>query len=208
MSTGIVQADLTWQNISAGIILHYQDPENFGVALLDWNGTSAAPKYEEFKDGHKITQHLSGNPFTMTAGQTYALKCVITESGGAQTLTFYVDGVSRLSTGRIDDSWSGGAVGLFRASSSTTTTLQWDNFKCGLDQNADGDINDVGTDYLYADYNFDDPGNGTWQTLTHDADPTGKAKDNIGAAGVLARGLRTGALGLPVDGRFVEHNPD
>ncbi|MFH1747661.1 MAG: hypothetical protein ABIG44_11515 [Planctomycetota bacterium] len=45
----------------------------------------------------------------------------------------------------------------FRETSSATTPLQWDDFKCGLDNNADGDVDDVGTDYVYADYEYDAP---------------------------------------------------
>lgn len=64
---------------------------------------------------------------------------IITESGGNQTLSFKVAGTERLNTGTIDNTWSGGCVGLYRATSSTTTTLQWDDFKCGYDENGDGD---------------------------------------------------------------------
>jgi hypothetical protein len=45
-------------------------------------------------------------------------------------------------------------VGLFRATGSTTTTLQWDSFKCGKDNNVDDDADDTGTDYVFADYSF------------------------------------------------------
>ncbi|MBL8879653.1 MAG: hypothetical protein JNG88_11090 [Phycisphaerales bacterium] len=40
-------------------------------------------------------------------------------------------GTLRLTTTAVDDTWPGGHVGVWRASASTTTTLQWDNFKCG-----------------------------------------------------------------------------
>jgi hypothetical protein len=53
MSEGITQVDLTFQTgIDAGIILHYQDPENFGVALLDDNGSgTVTPRWVQFKNG-------------------------------------------------------------------------------------------------------------------------------------------------------------
>lgn len=64
----------------------------------------------------------------------------------------------------------------YRATSTTTTTLQWDNFLCGYDVDNDEVIGSVTNpdpgDYLYARYTFDDPGGGaTWQTIayTHDA---------------------------------------
>lgn len=102
--------------------------------------------------------------FSLTGGSTYAVKCVVTESGGAQTVDVFVGtAASKLTTTTVDDVWSGGQVGLYRGTSSTTTTLQWDNFKCGIDDNADGDIDDSGTDYVYASYDFNDPGGDTWQ---------------------------------------------
>lgn len=73
------------------------------------------------------------------------------------------------STGLVDDVFTGGGhVGLYRATSGTATTLVWDDFKCGVDQNSDGDVDDSGTDYIWADYNFD---SASWKTLTftHDA---------------------------------------
>ncbi|MBL8881073.1 MAG: hypothetical protein JNG88_18310, partial [Phycisphaerales bacterium] len=88
-----------------------------------------------------------------------------------QELKVYVAGTLRLTTTAIDDTWQGGHVGVWRASASTTTTLQWDNFKCGRDRSSplDGDVDDAG-DAVYADYNFNDPGGSTWQTiaLSHD----------------------------------------
>ena len=57
----------------------------------------------------------------------------------------YVAGTLRLTTTAVDDAWSAGKVGVFRMTKpSSTTTLQWDNFKCGRDLNADGDVDDAG----------------------------------------------------------------
>jgi hypothetical protein len=52
MSTGVVQLGLKPQSgIDAGVIVNYQDPENFGVALLDHtSGSSFTPRYVEFVD--------------------------------------------------------------------------------------------------------------------------------------------------------------
>jgi len=62
----------------------------------------------------------------------------------------------------VDDTWQGGCVGLYSATAAEPVTLVWDNFRCGLDTNADGTL-----DVVHADYNFD----GAWNvlTLTHDA---------------------------------------
>jgi YD repeat-containing protein len=183
MSTGVVQAKLTWTNIPAGIILNYQDPENFGVAFFDTIGGTVTPRYVEFVDGKKQAVRASGSSFSLTYNQEYGVRTVVTESGGAQTLNVHVDrnqdgdfadnGENVLvNCGDIDGTWSGGQVGLYRDSTSSTATLTWDDFKCGIDNNADGDVDDAGTDYVYADYNFNDPQGSTWQklTLSHDDD--------------------------------------
>ena len=55
------------------------------------------------------------------------------------------------------------------------TAIQWDNFLCGYDTDADGTIGTVSSpdagDYVYAAYDFDDPPSSVWEqlTLTHDA---------------------------------------
>jgi len=159
----LVEVQQTWQSVSVGLILHYQDPENFGVALLDkFLSTQAVARYVESVDGRLITR-ASGTPFPITTTQQYTLKALLTvDQNGVQTLSFRVDGIERLNTGAIDDTWQGGCVGLYSASTLEPVTLVWDNFRCGLDTNADGTL-----DVVHADYSFD----GTWNvlTLTHDA---------------------------------------
>ncbi|MBL8881016.1 MAG: hypothetical protein JNG88_18020, partial [Phycisphaerales bacterium] len=55
MSKGVTQVDLTYNNsFEQGVILHYQDSENFGVALLAQAGLgTSAVYYVEFVDGKK-----------------------------------------------------------------------------------------------------------------------------------------------------------
>jgi hypothetical protein len=159
---------------------------------------STAPASQRRQDQRDPSQQqatrASGSSFTLSLGSATTVKCVI--SGSPATLELFVGGVSRLSTGTIDDVFGGGHVGLYpltrhpmrslaaarrpvsprdtaacqgyRATSSTTTTLAWDNstldtpsrsaaprsqgdrcgfaagdvsrVQCGLDNNADGDI--------------------------------------------------------------------
>jgi hypothetical protein len=58
ISKRITQVDLTLQTgIDAGVIVHYQDPENFGVALLDDNGSgTVTPRWVEFVDGRALSR--------------------------------------------------------------------------------------------------------------------------------------------------------
>ncbi len=51
-----------------------------------------------------------------------------------QKLTFYVDGMQRLQTTSVDDTWQGGGAGLYRTTSSTTTTRG--SWTCGRDAHA------------------------------------------------------------------------
>ena len=82
-------------------------------------------RYVEYKDGQKVAVREQSTDFALTVGTTCPLKAIITaDPNGLQTLTFYVNGVQRLSTETVDDTWSGGSVGLFRDSSTTTTTVQ------------------------------------------------------------------------------------
>ena len=110
--------------------------------------------------GHP-TQFAIGSAFTLGGSDT--VKCVITESGDPpqQTLTVFVAGTSRLSTGTIDDVWSAGKVGLVHIEG--TSAITFDDFRVGYDNNADNDIDDDGDD-LQIDDNFAS----TSITLTYD----------------------------------------
>jgi len=59
-----------------------------------------------------------------------------------------------LTSTQVDDDWSGGYVGLFRGNQDTNIH-QFDDFKVGYDNNADGDFDDGG-DVLAIDDNFGD----------------------------------------------------
>ena len=59
-----------------------------GFAIL---ARGAMPLYLEFVDGKRLDICASNTEFSMTTGNTYTLKCVITESGGNQTLSFKVN---------------------------------------------------------------------------------------------------------------------
>lgn len=123
-------------------------PAKGQVALLDDNGSgTVTPRLVRYENGAKQAVEGSGSSFSLTDNTTYTLKCVIGNDPGnsaLQQLELFVGGTSRLTSTRVDDVWSAGKVGLFRTTNpASTTTLQWDAFKCGKDNNADGDVDDA-----------------------------------------------------------------
>ena len=71
-----------------------------------------------------------------------------------------------MSTTLIDDTWSAGGAGFY-AAAGASSSLTFDNFKVGLDNNGDDDIADAGDDQLLSDdfgsnvisLSYDDNGN-------------------------------------------------
>ncbi len=180
MGVGIVEVDMKVENdVDGGIVLHYQNPSNYNFAVINDTGSSKRLLLWEVRDG-KFTSKAFSSTFSLTDGQVYGLQCKVTESGGNQTLSFACDtdqdgsfsDETPLSTGTIDDTWSGGFVGLGRTTSATSTTITFDDFKAGDDQNADGDIADAG-DHIWADYDFNDPMSSTWQKVSFTYDNNG-----------------------------------
>ncbi len=86
----------------SGAVLHFQDIENYMFVQVT-SGASDTVSLYKVVAGHPTQLAISGS---FTLGGSDTVKCVITESGGAQTLTVYVAGTSRLSTGAIDDVWA------------------------------------------------------------------------------------------------------
>ncbi len=59
-----MQTDQTWRTgLPAGLIVNYQDPENFGVVALEPGalGGQAKVTYAEFKNGEKRASRASGS---------------------------------------------------------------------------------------------------------------------------------------------------
>ena len=73
-------------NVPAGLIVNYQDPENYGIVVLAQAASSGLIYYQEFEDGKGLATRASGSFFTATDNTAYTLKAVGTESGGNQTL--------------------------------------------------------------------------------------------------------------------------
>ena len=112
-------------------------------------------------DGVRTMLSTATSGLSLTTSTTYTAKVVITESGGAQSLDFYVDlngdndyldaNEHPLSSlGEVDDVWSAGHVGLYRGPAGSSIQ-QYDNVKIGYDNNADGDIDDAGDDIQVSD---------------------------------------------------------
>ena len=123
-----------------GVILHYQDPENFMAVVI----TPAEPDAISLirRSNGVLSTIATGSNFTMTSGHT--VRCAIhddPESSSLQELKVYVNGTLRMTTTTIDDDWSAGMAGLIVLSGGTTA-LGYDNVKIGLDNNADDDGHD------------------------------------------------------------------
>jgi hypothetical protein len=137
--------DLT--NIN-GAILHYQDPENF-MAVVIGSDDPDSIRLMRRKDG--VLSTIANATLTMVNG--YTVRCAIHDDPGdssLQELKVYVNGTLRLTSTAIDDDWSAGMAGLICLSAGSGT-LDFDNVKIGLDNNADDDIADAGDDILVSD---------------------------------------------------------
>ena len=117
--------------------------------------------YRRRLDGNLTTLATAASGLGLTNAEWYEAKVVITESGGDQLLNFYVDtnqdsdfldaGEHVLTDrGEVDDNWSAGYVGLYRAPGGSSAQ-EFDNLKVGYDNNSDGDIADAGDDIQIED---------------------------------------------------------
>jgi len=124
-------------------------------------------------DGQATALVTSGTTLSLTTSTWYTAKVVIDDDPGnsaLQRLRFWVDTDNDTSfadetellggTTTVDDTWSGGYVGLYRGG---TAAQQYDDFKVGYDNNDDGDFDDVG-DVIAIDDDF----NSNTITLSYD----------------------------------------
>ena len=79
----------------------------------------------------------------------------------------YGDETVLLTSTQVDNDWSGGQVGLFRGNQDTNIH-QFDDFKVGYDNNADGDFDDGG-DVIAIDDDFGDNVTNGAISLSYDA---------------------------------------
>jgi RHS repeat-associated protein len=111
--------------------------------------------YKREADGTLSTLVTAGSALTLTNGTWYEAKVVIDNdpnNADLQQLRFWVDVNGNgygddsplLTTTSVDDVWSAGLVGLYRAASSSGAIQQYDDVKIGYDNNGDGDIADAG----------------------------------------------------------------
>ncbi|MCG3129272.1 MAG: hypothetical protein CHACPFDD_04193 [Phycisphaerae bacterium] len=145
-----------------GVVLHWQDPENFMVVLFDKGVSNVTPRLAK-REGGDYTAISSGSAFSMSNGDR--VRIVIQDDPGnsaLQELQVDVNGTVRLTSTAIDDDWSAGSVGFY-VKSGSGGTLSYDNFKVGYDNNADDDIDDAGDDIQ-----IDDDFASSAMTLTYD----------------------------------------
>ena len=143
---------------SRGVILHYQDNENYMAVKLRGTVTNfdgsvvTTPSLVKRVDG-VVSTVTSNSNFNMNAGDR-VICAIHNDPGNAalQELKVYVNGTLRLTSTGIDDTWSAGMCGLVMFND-CSSAVQFDNFKIGYDNNADDDCDDGGDD-VQIDDNF------------------------------------------------------
>jgi hypothetical protein len=115
-----------------GVILHYQDPENFMALVLEPTESLSyvIPKLIRRQAG-VLSTIASGSTFAITTGDT--VRCAIHDDPGTaalQELQVYLNGASKWTTLAIDDTWSAGRAGLIVLSGGSST-LDFDCHRAG-----------------------------------------------------------------------------
>ncbi len=163
---------------SPGWVVRWLSPGDY-LALAVSSSDSKARLYKREADGTLSTLATSASALTLTSGTWYEAKVVIDNDpndANLQQLRFWVDTdgdgdygdeTTLITTTAVDDVWSAGLVGLYRAASSSGAVQQYDAVKIGYDNNGDGDILDAGDDLQVSDdfasnvmsLTYDDNGN-------------------------------------------------
>jgi RHS repeat-associated protein len=138
-----------------GWLVRWLSPGDY-LAIAVSSSDRKARLYKREADGTLDTLVTSGSALTLTNGTWYEAKVVIDNDpndANLQQLRFWVDTdgdgdysdeTTLLTTTAVDDVWSAGLAGLYRAASSSGAIQQYDDVKIGYDNNGDGDIADAG----------------------------------------------------------------
>jgi YD repeat-containing protein len=139
---------------SPGWLVRWLSPGDY-LAIAVSSSDRKARLYKREADGVLSTLVTSASALTLTNGNWYEAKVVVDNDpndANLQQLRFWVDANGNgygddsplITTTAVDDVWSAGLVGLYRAASSSGALQQYDDVKIGYDNNGDGDIADAG----------------------------------------------------------------
>jgi RHS repeat-associated protein len=140
---------------SPGWLVRWLSPGDY-LAIAVSGSDRKARLYKREADGALSTLVTSASALTLTNGTWYEAKVVLDNDpndANLQQLRFWVDTdgdgdysdeTTLITTTAVDDVWSAGLVGLYRAASSSGAIQQYDDVKIGYDNNGDGDIADAG----------------------------------------------------------------
>jgi RHS repeat-associated protein len=161
-----------------GVLVRWVSPGDWLAVQINSSDQLARPMRRK-DDDSVTTLKTSGTALSLSAAMWYTGKVVVDDDpndAALQRLRFWVDTdddgdygdeTVLLTSTQVDDDWSGGYVGLFRGNQDTNTH-QFDDFKVGYDNNADGDFDDGG-DVLAIDDNFGDNVTNGAISLSYDA---------------------------------------
>ena len=96
-----------------GVLLHYQDPENFMALVIRKRLIGTYAKLIRRKDGDYSQISLNSSPFIINDGDPVRV-AIHDDPNDAdlQEVELYVNGVSKFTSTAIDDDWSGGMTGF------------------------------------------------------------------------------------------------
>jgi len=161
-----------------GVLVRWVSPGDWLAVQI--NSSDQRARLMRRKDDDSVsTLKTSGTALSLSAATWYTGKVVVDDdpnNAALQRLRFWVDTdddgdfgdeTVLLTSTQVDDDWSGGYVGLFRGNQDTNTH-QFDDFKVGYDNNADGDFDDGG-DVIAIDDDFGDSVTNGAISLSYDA---------------------------------------
>ena len=129
---------------SPGFLVRWLSPGDY-LALAISAADSKARLYQRESDAPLTTLVTSGTALSLTNGTTYEAKVVIDDdpnNSALQQLRFWVDTdgdgdysdeTTLITTTTVDNTWSAGYVGLYRAASTNGAIQQYDDLKIGYD---------------------------------------------------------------------------
>ncbi|HUU95281.1 MAG TPA: RHS repeat-associated core domain-containing protein [Phycisphaerae bacterium] len=144
-----------WNNDShPGWLVRWLSPGDYHAIAID-PSDGKARFYKRENDGTLTTLATAASGLGLSNGTWYEAKVVIDLFGlASQRLRFWVDTdgdsdysdeTAQITTTAVDDVWSAGYAGLYRAAGGSSFQ-RYDDVKIGYDNNSDDDIADAGDD--------------------------------------------------------------
>jgi RHS repeat-associated protein len=146
---------------SPGWVVRWLSPGDY-LAIAVSASDRKARLYKREADGTLSTLVTAGSALTLTSGTWYEAKVVVDNDPNDANLqqlrcwvdvngNGYGDDSALITTTAVDDVWSAGLVGVYRAASSSGALQQYDDVKIGYDTDSDADITDAGDTIEVAD---------------------------------------------------------